>query len=107
MGNKYKNVKVSVNGIVFDSKKEAERYKELATLERLGIICDLRRQVSFELIPKTPGERAVKYVADFSYKLLPHLETFVEDVKGYRTEAYIIKRKLFKWRYPDVTFLEV
>ena len=49
---KYRNEKVIVDGISFDSKKEAARYRELKMLERSGAISGLKMQVPFELIPK-------------------------------------------------------
>lgn len=105
--NKYHAKKVIVNDIVFDSKKEANRYCELNLLVRAGKISDLRRQVTFELVPKQSDERAVKYIADFVYMDNSTGKTIIEDVKGYRTKDYIIKRKIFKHRYPYLTFKEV
>lgn len=94
---KYHSKKTIVNGIAFDSKKEANRYFELSLLEKSGVITDLRRQAKFELIPsqRIDGkvvERSVNYVADFVYK--QHGKTVVEDTKGFKTKDYIIKRKL-------------
>lgn len=94
---KYRNKKVVVNGITFDSKKEARRYTELLLLERAGAIQELRRQVKFELIPsqRYDGkvvERPCAYVADFVYRENGNL--IVEDTKGLKTRDYIIKRKL-------------
>lgn len=94
---KYHSKKSVVNGIEFDSKKEANRSFELSLLERAGMISDLQRQVKFELIPsqRIDGkvvERSVTYVADFVYK--QHGKTVVEDTKGFKTKDYIIKRKL-------------
>lgn len=113
---KYNNKKVSVDGIVFDSIKEARRYTELKALERAGQITDLELQKTFVLIPaqyetvetgelykigKKKGqpktkrvclEESVKYKADFCYKKNGVL--IVEDTKGMRTHDYIIKRKL-------------
>ena len=94
---KYRNKKVVVNGITFDSKKEARRYTELLLLERAGTIQELRRQVKFELIPsqRYDGkvvERPCSYVADFVYREKGNL--IVEDTKGLKTRDYIIKRKL-------------
>lgn len=94
---KYKNKKVTCNGIKFDSKKEASRYSELLLLERAGAITNLELQVPFELIPsqKINGkvvERACKYVADFCYT--ENGQKVVEDTKGFKTAEYIIKRKL-------------
>lgn len=94
---KYRNKKVTFNGIKFDSKKECKRYQDLLSLERAGQISDLQRQVKFELIPsqRIDGkvvERAVCYVADFVYER--NGQKVVEDTKGIRTADYIIKRKL-------------
>lgn len=96
---KYHNRKTIVNGHTFDSKKEANRYSELLLLERAGAIHDLRTQVKYVLIPsqrsKETGkvvERECSYKADFVYT--EGGETVVEDVKGFRTKEYIIKRKL-------------
>ena len=88
-GNKYKNRKVFMDGIKFDSAKEARRYRELKLLEDAGEITDLRRQVRYELIPaqRIGGklvERKVDYVADFTYIRTKDLKLIVEDVKdGY------------------------
>ena len=94
---KYRNKKVTADGITFDSKKEYNRYCELKLLEKAGLIKDIKRQVKFELIPKQEGERTVNYVADFVY-YDKHGEMVVEDTKGVRTKEYIIKRKLMLWR---------
>lgn len=110
---KYHNKKVTVDGITFDSKKEARRYNELRLLERAGEISNLQRQVKFLLIPtqveqferfseKTgkklkDGQRVIEkecaYYADFVYTD-KFGKTVVEDTKGIETEAYRIKRKL-------------
>lgn len=92
---KYNARKTTVDGITFDSKREANRYAELKLLERAGEISDLKLQVPFELIPKQPGERAVKYIADFVYT--EDGQTVVEDTKGVKTPVYILKRKLLLW----------
>ena len=110
-GNKYHAKKVQgclIDGTphTFDSVKEADRYAELAMMQRAGKIGDLQVQVPFELVPKQKKsdgktERAVFYIADFVYK--QDGETVVEDVKGYRdpsSAAYAkfgIKRKLMLW----------
>lgn len=108
---KYNNKKITVNGQVFDSKKEANRYKELRLLEKAGAIKDLRTQVKFTLIPSQRDEatgkvieRECSYKADFVYE--EDGKTVVEDVKGFRTKEYIIKRKLMLWRY-GIRIMEV
>lgn len=101
MKNKYHNKKVTVDGITFDSVKEAHRYSELILLQRAGKIKDLRRQWKYVLIPSQYAEvdgkrkcieRECTYVADFVY--LQDGEIIVEDTKGFRTPEYKIKRKL-------------
>ena len=103
--NKYNAKKTKVDGILFDSKKEAVRYSELKLLEEAGLIENLALQVNFELVPKTETERALNYRADFTYTE-EGLE-IVEDVKGKKTDLYIAKRKMFKYKYPQYVFREV
>ena len=95
---KYHNKKTEIDGVVFDSKKEALRWHELKLMERAGLISDLRRQVPFALIPNLKDdsgrvvERAVRYIADFCY--MQNGVAVVEDVKGLRTREYVLKRKM-------------
>jgi hypothetical protein len=91
---KYRNKKT--NG--FDSKKEANRAAELQVLADRAIIANFQIKPRFELIPKQDGERAVHYVADFSYHTLDGKHV-VEDTKGFKTKDYIIKRKLMLFRH--------
>lgn len=109
-GHKYNARKTTVDGIMFDSRKEAERYLSLKAMERTGFIRGLVLQPEFELQPgfRHPDQgaiRAVKYRADFQYER--EGRTVVEDVKGMKTKEYLIKRKLFLSRYPDILFREV
>ena len=107
---KYGNRKTVVDGMTFDSQKESVRYQELSLMQRKGLISGLRRQVKFELIPKFKGERAVSYFADFVYTDIENETVVVEDVKSKITakdNTYILKRKLLKYRYPDIVFKEV
>jgi len=106
---KYGNSKVTLDDMTFDSKREARRYQELVLLKESGEISDLQTQVKYVLIPPQrepdtigprggvkPGrliETECSYIADFVYKDKDGNE-IVEDVKGYRTKEYIIKRKL-------------
>ena len=104
---KYHNQKTkTIDGIEHDSKKEALRWMELQMLQRAGEISDLRRQVTFELIPKQEGERACNYIADFTYVDRKTGRTVVEDAKGVRTDVYKIKKNLILWRY-DIRIKEV
>ena len=116
---KYKNKKVQIDGMIFDSEKEANRYKELEALEKAGLISDLQRQVKYSLIPaqrepdiigKKGGikkgriiERECAYFADFVYWDESEQKKVVEDVKGYKGggayEIFKIKRKLMLHLY--------
>lgn len=94
---KYGNRKITVDGEIFDSKKEYRRFCELSLLERAGEITDLRRQVAYELLPSQRvggkvAERPAKYIADFVYK--ENGQEVVEDTKGFRTADYKLKRKM-------------
>ena len=102
---KYGNRKTTVDGVTYDSAKEARRGMELMLLERAGLISDLNAQVKYTLIPaqKRDGkvvERAATYIADFVYKDKDG-ETVVEDVKSpaTRTGVYKLKKKLLLWEY--------
>ena len=103
---KYRSQKITVDGITFDSVKEANRWQELRMLERAGEIRDLQRQVPFVVIPTQRDEngklieKEVRYVADFTYIEKGKLTRTVEDVKSEatRTREYIIKRKLMLYR---------
>lgn len=115
---KYGNRKTVIDGIEFDSAKEARRYCELKLLQRAGKIEGLELQKVFELIPaqyetvarygkkgqrledgRRCIERSCVYKADFAYKQNGQL--VVEDTKSKatKTKDYIIKRKLLLWRY--------
>jgi len=103
---KYNNKKIEIDGVIFDSLKEGNRFKELILLQRSGEIKDLKIQVPFELVPKQVGERPVTYKADFTYYDNRKQQMIVEDTKGFRTKDYVIKRKLMKHLYPEIEFIE-
>lgn len=119
---KYGNRKAKARGKVFDSTMERGRYYTLSMLEKAGEISDLRMQVPFELIPaiyetqevqlktKTKQvqklvQRATYYVADFVYKDAEGNEV-VEDVKGFRTAEYLLKKKMMR-AFLGITIQEV
>lgn len=100
---KYHAKKTTVDDIIFDSKREADRYLVLKGMEEDGVIEDLRRQVRYELVPAFDVDgrhyRPVFYVADFVYMDKEAGKEVVEDVKGMRTDVYRLKSKLFARRY--------
>ena len=108
---KYHSKKIKIDGITFDSKAEANRYCELKLLERAGKIKDLSLQHKFELQPsfKKNGKtiRAITYVADFVYFDFERMAHVVEDVKGFKTKEYLLKKKMFEFKYPDLTIVEI
>ena len=91
---KYHAIKTEVDGIKFDSKKEAKRYQELKLLEHSKAISNLRLQVPYTLIDKSKHGRAIKYIADFVYYDNSLKNEIVEDTKGYRTDVYKLKKRL-------------
>ena len=111
---KMHNIITEVNGIKFDSKKEAERYCELCMLKQSGQIVKFELQPEFVLQDKfktKDGEaiRAIKYFADFKV-LYPDRHVEVEDVKSAYTQkdkTYRLKVKLLKKKFPDIIFKEV
>lgn len=94
---KYRNIKVMYKGIKFDSKKEFERYLILEDMYKKGKIKDLKLQVPYTLIDKSCFGNAVKYVADFVYKKDDQI--VVEDVKGFKTPVYRLKKRILAERY--------
>lgn len=112
MRSKYGNKKAKHDGMIFDSRRERNRYIILSALQRAGEISDLRMQVTYELLPaiyemeekqlKTKvkkvqrcAQRAVHYIADFVYKDKEGNEV-VEDTKGMRTKEYLLKKKMMR-----------
>jgi len=111
--NKYNAKKTVVDGITFDSKKEAKRYQELKLLERAGEIDNLELQPVYQLTVASMNSDQFstvgKYIADFRYSKMdygikyPGLDRciikVVEDVKGVKTPLYRLKKKLMKAIY--------
>lgn len=98
-GNKYHSKKTVVDGIQFDSAKEAKRYTKLRDMEEAGEIQGLRLQVPFEILPSFECDgvkyRGMKYIADFVY--FRDGKQVVEDTKGWKTAEYRMKKKLMAY----------
>jgi len=95
--NKYNAKKTEFMGYKFDSKWEAERYGQLASMQMAGIIENLERQVKFDIIVNDC--KICKYIADFVYILIQEngkKEKIVEDAKGVQTSDFKLKKKLMK-----------
>ena len=124
---KYKAVKTTIDGITFDSKKEAKRYTELKLLEKSGMITHLELQPTYDITIN--GAKICKYKADFRYFTVRQENNeqcynskgewqtptmtgdkegqIVEDVKGFKTPIYRLKKKLVEASYPGTQIKEV
>ena len=106
---KYNAKPLEFEGFRFDSKKELKRYLELKMLEKAGKIKDLKLQPVFLLQEgfyyQGKAIRQITYRADFEY--IENGKRVVEDVKGFKTDVYKLKKKLFLKKYPDVIFKEI
>lgn len=100
---KYYSKKVIIDGIKFDSKREGEYYQKLKILLKQGLIKDLELQKEYLLQDKFvingKTRRKITYRADFSYVSTEDDKLHVVDVKGFRTELYKLKKKLFEYKY--------
>ena len=110
--NKYYNKKTTIDGITFDSKIEAKRYKELKLMEQAGLIKDLVLQPQYEILKgfKRRGKtyRKVTYIADFAYFDNEKNRKVIEDVKGFETKDFKLKLKYFLSNLDeDIDFLLV
>ena len=89
---KYRAIPTIVNGIRFDSKREAARYQELLLELKAGKITDLTLQPVFRF------PCGIKYLADFKYT--EKGKPIYEDIKGFKPPAFNLKMKCFKYHYP-------
>lgn len=107
---KYHNKLTTIDNITFHSISEANRYQELKLLEKAGEILELSLQPSFTLQEafvdrKGTKHRSIVYKADFKYWDRQFKCVVVEDVKGYATAEFKLKKKLFLKKYPEYIFL--
>ena len=100
---KYHNTKVEYNGIKFDSIKEMKTYQLLEYRQKIGEIKELKLQVPYELIPKYKmNDKTIRkcvYIADFVYYDTGDNKIHVVDTKGFRTDTYKLKKKMFEYKY--------
>lgn len=94
---KYHSVPTEVDGIIFPSKRQASRYAGLKMLLHCKLIADLELEPRFQIVVN--GCKICTYVADFRYRDTSNDRVCVEDVKGFRTPVYILKRKLTEALY--------
>ena len=103
MVRKYHNKKVEYDGYTFDSIREKNYYIKLKLLEKAGKIKELELQKEYELQPSyklgNKTSRKITYRADFTYKSTEDDKLHVIDVKGFRTDVYRLKKKIFEYKY--------
>jgi hypothetical protein len=110
---KYKNKSINAYGIKWDSKSELARYEQLVQMEKKQEILNLKvhsKEINFLLLEKCTyksflgselNQRKITYTPDFVYTTKNGI-LIAEDVKGMLTEAFRIKAKIFRYRYPDI-----
>lgn len=103
---KYNAKPTYLDGYHFDSKAEADRYKELLLAQNAGVISDLKVHQNFVLQPAFrdntgKSQRQIIYEADFVYREAGKEKVTVEDLKGYETPVFKLKRKMFLFHYPE------
>lgn len=107
---KYGNKITEVNGLAFDSQKEAAYYEDLLWQQRTGAVKSIELQPEFVLQPayEVAGKkiRPIIYRADFKVTEADGHIYYV-DTKGMRTQVYLIKKKMLLYKYPDIDFREV
>lgn len=106
-GNKYHAKRIEIDWMVFDSKKEANRWRELVLMQQAGQITDLRRQREWPLYAAGtldgPLEQPLLvgvYIDDFSYQRTG--KTRIEDAKSPATRKialYRLKKKIVEANY--------
>jgi len=105
---KYKNKKVNLDGHVFDSKAEANYYEGLKIRYARGEIQGFERQPVFNLQPafkkRDKNFQAITYIADFLV-YLPNGEVEVIDIKGFITQTFALKKKMFEYKYPHLRLI--
>ena len=108
---KYGNRKTVIDGYTFDSKLEADYYCQLKLLKRAGHITDFKLQPRFTLqdayVHRFTRKRIqkIEYVADFLVIYPNHQE--IVDCKGMKTALYLMKKKIFEYKCPDLQIKEV
>lgn len=110
-GNKYGARKTTLDGITFDSQAEASYYRKLLLLKGAGEITEIELQPVFilqESKTRADGTKLlpIKYKADFRVTYKDGRQEII-DVKGHKTKEYIMKKKMFLFRYPDLSIKEV
>lgn len=105
-----------MDGISFHSKKEAGYYQQLKLEKRAGLIRSFERQVAFDLFGSVFSrpmrdvllisygyKKVCVHIVDFLVTL-PDESTEVREVKGFSTDIWDLKRKIFEANYPNIPY---
>ncbi|WP_342719318.1 DUF1064 domain-containing protein [Bacillus paramycoides] len=105
---KYNNKKEKLDGHVFDSKVEADYYSGLKIRQAAGEIISFELQPRFTLQPAFTknGKKfvVITYIADFMV-YLPNGDVEVVDIKGFITQTFALKKKMFEYKYPHLNLI--
>ena len=105
---KYNASGLHLDGSWFASSAEGERYRQLAAMEKSGEIDSLELQPAFPI--RIHNTLVCTYRADFRYRVIDELgrelRWCIEDVKGYFTEVYVLKRKMAE-AYHHIKIIEI
>jgi len=110
---KFKNKKVKLDGYTFDSLSEAKHYQHsLLPRFKSGEITHLEVHPRFKCMIN--GVKICDYIADFSYINVKEIGLqgqigcqVVEDVKGFKTDVYKLKKKLVEAIYRGTKIIEI
>ena len=110
-GNKYGAKKTVVDGITFDSKREAAYYGQLKMMKAGGLIQGFERQQKFPLFAHNglnPVARVVigKHIVDFIV-VTREGGTEAHEVKGMETAIWRLKKKIFEANYPHIKYVVI
>ena len=102
---KYKNVTCKCQqGHIHDSRAEATYCNQLNILKRAGEIKDYEIQKTYRL--NVNGKHITNHRVDFGV-VLPDDKIEIHEYKGYETDVWRIKKKLFEACYPDIPYVVV
>lgn len=114
---KYRNRPAYVDGIRFDSRKEANYYKQLLLEQKAGLIEHIERQKSFPLYGVLTlegirlGSQSLKWAKVAEYRVdffitLPNGTQEVREIKSpaTKTQVWELKRRLFETNYPEIRY---
>lgn len=111
---KFNNTKVTIDGIVFDSKKESRMYVVLRQRQTDGLITDLKVHPTYEIQPRFSVtkkgieriNRPITYTPDFTFFDVAEGRIRCLDAKGFRDVVYLLKKKLFDWKFKGELYIE-